>query len=94
MKHMGSARKNIKSNGSSADPKAAALRFVLCVENKGYAASLEPRKVYRLIADVQASRHGQLRVVDESGEDYLYPKTFFAGIKVSPDLAKALASGT
>jgi hypothetical protein len=90
MKHMGSARKNIKSNGSSADPKAAALRFVLCVENKGYAASLEPRKVYRLIADVQASRHGQLRVVDESGEDYLYPEKYFVPIKLPQAAERAV----
>ena len=49
---------------------------------------------YLALADQQAEKVGMVRVIDESGEDYLYPKTFFAGIKVSPDLAKALASGT
>jgi len=47
--------------------------FALCVRNEDYPASLELRKVYQVLADQQAMRHRQMRVIDESGEDYLYP---------------------
>jgi hypothetical protein len=57
-------------------------RFVLCVGNKNYPASLELRKVYRLLSDEQASKRHQVRVVDESGEDYLYPEEYFVPIKL------------
>lgn len=60
--------------------KAAVARFVVCIKNRGYPASLEKRKLYRVIPDRVAERHGALRVVDESGEDYLYPKAFFAAV--------------
>jgi hypothetical protein len=56
--------------------------LAICVKNEGYVASLELRKVYELLPDASASKHGQLRVVDESGEDYLYPKEFFVCIEV------------
>jgi len=46
-------------------------RFVVCVKNKNYAASLELRKLYQVIADGVAAKLGQIRVIDESGEDYL-----------------------
>ena len=48
-------------------------RFLLCVENQGYEASLELRKLYQNIPDKEADRHNQVRIIDESGEDYLYP---------------------
>jgi len=51
--------------------------LVVCVKNEGYSVSLERRKLYVALADAQASKHGQLRVIDESGEDYLYPEEFF-----------------
>ena len=54
--------------------------FVVCTENGGYEASLELRKLYEVLADPEAAKHGQLRVIDESGEDYLYPESFFVGI--------------
>lgn len=57
-------------------------RYVLCVKNRGYAASLEVRKVYRLKPDAEALGHGLLRVIDESGEDYLYPAKYFVRIEV------------
>ena len=57
-------------------------RYVLCVRNKNYAASLELGKVYLVIEDVAATRRGFLRIVDESGEDYLYPKNYFVSIKL------------
>lgn len=46
-------------------------RLVLCLSNEGYEASLEPRKIYASLADVDAAKEGQLHVIDESGEDYL-----------------------
>ena len=52
-------------------------RLVVCIDNTGYPASLEPRKLYQVLPDPEAKAHGQLRVVDESGEDYLYPASLF-----------------
>jgi hypothetical protein len=57
-------------------------RFLLCVENQGYEASLELRKLYENIPDKEAERHNQVRIIDESGEDYLYPSQFFAPVKL------------
>ena len=82
MKLMGSARKNTKSSAFSSDPRKGEARFVVCVRNTGYPASLELRKLYRLLNDDQASKLGQVRVVDESGEDYLYPEEYFVPIKL------------
>ena len=65
--------------------------FVLCINNRGYAASLEKRKVYRLMSDPQAEAHGMLRVVDESGEDYLYPAQLFVPIAVPGAAVKAFS---
>ena len=55
-------------------------QLVLCLRNKGYEVSLERRKIYQVMPDRDAATHGQLRVIDESGEDYLYPATFFEPI--------------
>jgi hypothetical protein len=57
-----------------------AKKFVVCLKNMGYEASLEPRKIYQALADPDAAKHQQVRVIDESGEDYLYPQSFFAPI--------------
>jgi hypothetical protein len=46
-------------------------QFVVCIKNEGYSASLEPRKIYRVVPDGSAAAHRLIRVVDESGEDYL-----------------------
>lgn len=70
-------RRNTRSHGSSSDAKNGGARFVLCVRNKGYPVGLELRKIYRVLADEQASKRHQLRVIDESGEDYLYPEEYF-----------------
>ena len=51
--------------------------FVICINNADYPASLEKRKIYETIPDADAERHGQIRVIDESGEDYLYPSECF-----------------
>jgi hypothetical protein len=58
----------------------AQRHFVICTSNRGYEASLELRKLYEVLADPDAEKHDQLRVVDESGEDYLYPKSFFTAV--------------
>lgn len=71
-------------------PKLAASQFLICVENKGYKASLEKRKIYVALRDAMALRHGQVRVIDESGEDYLYPKSLFLPITVPASLRKAI----
>lgn len=63
---------------------------MLCIRNDGYKAALEPRKVYELLPDKMASKHNMLRIVDESGEDYLYPADFFAPIAISKSLAQIL----
>lgn len=54
--------------------------FAVCTENSGYEVSLELRKIYEILLDPSAATHGQLRVIDESGEDYLYPASFFTSI--------------
>ena len=58
-------------------------KFLLCVDNEGYEASLEVRKLYERVPDKEADRHNQVRIIDESGEDYLYPSKFFASVKLS-----------
>ena len=60
----------------------AAPRFVVCVENAEYPASLELHKIYRIVPDADAARDGDLRIVDESGEDYLYPANWFAAVEL------------
>ena len=67
------------------------LQFVVCLRNDGYEASLEPRKLYQLIPDKEAESHKMLRVVDESGEDYLFPASLFSLISLPQTLAKELA---
>ncbi len=62
-------------------------KFVVCIDNEGYPVSLELRKIYRTLTDERAAKHGLIRVVDESGEDYLYPARFFVAIKL-PQAAK------
>lgn len=65
-------------------------QLVLCLRNEGYEVSLEQRKVYVTIADASARRHGQVRVIDESGEDYLYPLELFATIELPLAVRRAL----
>jgi hypothetical protein len=57
-------------------------RFVLCVRNGTYKASLEPRKIYRVVDDPKAEARSLLRVIDESGEDYLFPARLFVPIEL------------
>jgi len=69
-------------------------RFVLCVRNGTYKASLEPRKVYRVIDDSKAESESLLRVIDESGEDYLFRADLFVPIEVPAKAVPAFASET
>ena len=69
-------------------------RFAICVSNDGYPASLELRKVYRLVPDPVAATRHFVRVVDESGEDYLYPEDLFVPIEVPQAAQRAFAHAT
>lgn len=65
-------------------------QFVICIHNDGYPASLELWKVYRVLPDEKAARHQLIRVIDESGEDYLYPSNFFAPITLPQAVEAAI----
>jgi hypothetical protein len=56
--------------------------FMLCIKNEKYPASLEFGKVYRVLEDAKAEQHKMLRAIDESGEDYLYPESYFVAINL------------
>jgi hypothetical protein len=73
-------RKKSKANG----------KLLVCVENKGYPVALEKRKIYVSLSDPIASKHGQVRVIDESGSDYLYPKSFFLPVTLPQSARKAV----
>jgi hypothetical protein len=70
--------------------KTQARQLVVCVANDGYAASLEKRKIYVTLRDAAAEKHHMLRIIDESGEDYLYPKTFFRPIALPQSVKRAV----
>jgi len=60
------------------------------VKNKGYAASIELRKLYQVISDDTAAKLRQIRIIDESGEDYLYPQDFFVAVRLPEGAEKAI----
>lgn len=66
--------------------------FVVCLSNEGYAASLEVGKLYQVIPDKEATKHGGLRVIDEDGEDYFYDSEMFCPLQVPPVVAHTLMS--
>jgi hypothetical protein len=68
----------------------ARLSFAVCVNNRGYPASLEVGKLYRIVPDRQAEAHGYVRVVDESGEDYAYSSGRFFPVEIPTRLGKVL----
>lgn len=70
--------------------RTQAKSFVVCISNDGYPASLEKRKIYFAIADPASEKLGLMRVIDESGEDYLYPEALFRPIELPPAVGKAL----
>ena len=88
---MASARKSSSARSSSTRPlRAAAARkhFAVCVDNGGYEASLERNKIYVVLPDKDAENEGDVRVIDESGEDYLFSADRFVAIDV-PAAVKA-----
>ena len=68
--------------------------LVLCLRNDGYEASLERHKIYSALPDREATKHGQIRVIDEYGEDYLYPARFFAPISLPRTLRRAVLTAS
>jgi hypothetical protein len=80
---MKSARRGQHTSG-----KESERRFAVCIKNEGYEASLERNKIYVIILDADAAASGDVRVVDESGEDYLYPADWFVAIEV-PEAVEA-----
>lgn len=66
------------------------LNFVLCIENKD-CEDLEKRKIYQVLTDNEAEKEGFLRIIDDSGEDYLYPKSYFFSIQLSQEIQNAIS---
>ena len=75
------------SNPRRSRSGVAETEFVVCIRNDGYPASLETRKIYRVLPDPEAAKHSQRRIVDESGDDYLYPEDYFVPIDL-PDATR------
>lgn len=69
-------------------------RFVVCIEDAGHPASLEARKIYEVIPDPEAERQHHLRVIDDSGEDYLYPEACFMPVELPLRVREALRGGS
>ena len=69
----------------------AKTRYVICVRNQGYLASLEKRKIYQTVPDAENEGQGLVRVVDESGEDYLFPADMFVPIEVPTAASRAFS---
>lgn len=65
-------------------------RFAVCIDNKGYEASLIPRKIYEVIPDKEAERDDMVRIIDESGEDYLYHVNHFVFLELSEEVERAV----
>ena len=65
-------------------------QLAICIRNEDYAASLELRKLYQVIPDTEAAKLGQLRVIDESGEDYLYPERYFVRVRLPEPIEQAV----
>jgi len=74
--------------------KKSGDQFVVCVSNRGYRASLVVRRVYRRIPDREAEDRGLIRVIDESGEDYLFPSRLFVSIELPRAVGKKFAEAT
>ena len=68
----------------------ASRKLVICLNNAGYEASLERRKIYVSLSDPKAEKLGQVRVIDESGEDYLYDKHAFRVISLPQSIRRAI----
>lgn len=66
------------------------LQFAICIKNEGYPASLQLWKVYRVLPDEKGARHNMIRVIDESGEDYLFSATYFVPVELPQAVKSAL----
>jgi hypothetical protein len=88
----GIGRKEYKISASSETemPRRSSKQLVVCLKNEGYPASLERRKIYVAVRDLLAEKHGLLRVIDESGDDYLYPKALFRPIALPQSVRRAV----
>ena len=64
--------------------------YVLCIDDNGYPESLEVRKIYAVLTDDRAAANNYIRVIDETGEDYLFPSSRFVLIAVTPDIEEAV----
>jgi len=71
-------------------PKPVSRQLVVCVDSADYPASLERRKIYVALRDAAAGKQGLLRIIDESGEDYLYPRPLFRVIALPQSIKKAV----
>lgn len=71
-------------------PNESDVRFAICIRNDDYPASLELRKVYPVLPDAEAASHRMLRVIDESGEDYLYPGDLFMLVELPEAVCRAV----
>ena len=85
----GGVRRQVATK-TAARPGRPPQEFAVCVRNDGYPASLELRKLYRLIDDGFARQHALIRVIDESGEDYLYPADYFVRVELPKAVAYTL----
>ncbi len=74
--------------------KAPSLRLVVSIKNRGFASSLELRKVYRAISDPAAESRRLLRVIDESGQSYLFPESYFITLDLPAAVARAISAAT
>jgi len=72
------------------ESKQSLPEFVVCINNVDYPASLELHKIYRVLADEDAASEGDIRIIDESGEDYLYPSSYFAPIQAPQTVEESL----
>jgi hypothetical protein len=68
----------------------AKRQLVICVDNSGYEVSLERRKIYEAVADAAAAKRGLMRIVDESGDDYLYPESMFVAAALPASVRRAV----
>jgi hypothetical protein len=98
MKHMGLGKEKSSSRTMSSrerqNPRRLPNSFVVCIDNKGYPASLERNKIYPVLRDERAAQDGLIRVIDESGEDYLYSKKRFAAIRIPAPVRASVVPAT
>jgi hypothetical protein len=97
-KPTGLGRNSTRSSASLNELKTSDMKreaqYVICVGNKGYPASLELRKIYQIIPDKAATKLHQIRVIDESGEDYLYPEDFFVPVQLPQAVERTVRRAT